>query len=343
MSANTASWRSAHGKLWYDDRWYRIAWIVWPQAVGALLFLSLWLYQPAGQDFIPWARPVPETPKNPPAQLKLPPFPAPLKQSTAPALAQPPPDILAPCKSGGDYGQIIQACSSLLASGTLKGNDIPYGYWHRGWAYYSTRQYQLAMNDYNQAISIAPNAWEFYEDRGALWLALAKHERALQDFDQVILLKPNYAIAHVNRGIAYRKLNRPNEALAALTKAISIDSTQKSAYEHRAFIYEDRSDWRAMFDDAVKLIEVAPYYRMGYEFRGHAYLEVGQHQAAVADFTKAISIDPTAIYGYRMRGRAYYFLNQFDNAMADFEAALRIDATDSSTISYINDLKRKRR
>jgi hypothetical protein len=31
------------------------------------------------------------------------------------------------------------------------------------------------------------------------------------------------------------------------------------------------------------------------------------------------------------------------NAMADFEAALRIDATDSDTISFINDLKRRQR
>jgi tetratricopeptide (TPR) repeat protein len=43
-----------------------------------------------------------------------------------------------------------------------------------------------------------------------------------------------------------------------------------------------------------------------------------------------------------MRGRAYYFLNQFDNAMADFEAALRIDSKDNYTISFINDLKRRR-
>jgi tetratricopeptide (TPR) repeat protein len=44
-----------------------------------------------------------------------------------------------------------------------------------------------------------------------------------------------------------------------------------------------------------------------------------------------------------MRGRAYYYLNQFDNAMSDLQAALRIDPKDNSTISFINDVKRKRR
>jgi tetratricopeptide (TPR) repeat protein len=44
-----------------------------------------------------------------------------------------------------------------------------------------------------------------------------------------------------------------------------------------------------------------------------------------------------------MRGRAYYFLNQFDNALSDFGAALRIDPKDSSTIAFINDLRRQQR
>ena len=51
-SAGPGSWLSAHGRLWYDDRWYRLAWIAWPQAIALFLFATLWLHQP-GQGFIP--------------------------------------------------------------------------------------------------------------------------------------------------------------------------------------------------------------------------------------------------------------------------------------------------
>jgi tetratricopeptide (TPR) repeat protein len=332
-NADSGSWLKAHGKLWYDDRWYRVAWIVWPQALGLALFALLWL-QPAGQGFIPWARPVAEPPRSAPTM--------PIKEPGAPPLAQQPADPLAPCTSG-DFGQIIQACTALLTSGSLKGSSIGYAYWHRGWAYYSTKQYQPAMNDYDRAIAMASGIPDFYNDRGILWIDLGNNDRAMQDFDQAILLKSDYVLAYVNRGIALRNLKRPNDALVALATAIERDPKQTLAYENRAFIYEDRSDWRAVYDDAVKLIELAPDYRMGYELRGHAYLESGQQQAAVADFTKAISLDPNAIYNYRMRGRAYSLMNQFDNAMADFDAALRIDPKDSDTIYYINDLKRRQR
>jgi tetratricopeptide (TPR) repeat protein len=332
-SANTGSWLSAHGRLWYDDRWYRIAWIVWPQSIGLLLFVTLWLH-PAGQGFISWGKPAVETPQNPP--------PAQSKEPTAPPLTPPPVDVLAPCKTG-ENEDIIQACSSLLTSGTLRGTDIAYAYWHRAWAYHSTKQYQPAMNDYNRAISLASNLPEFYNDRGLLWVDLGNNERALQDYDQALLIKPDYALPFMNRGVALRNLKRSNEALAALSKAIELDPTLWWAFENRAFVYEDNSNWRAMYDDATKLIELKPDYNMGYEFRGHAYFESGQYQAAIVDFTKSIATDPEAIYGYRMRGRSYYFLNQFDDAARDFEAALRIDPKDETAISWNRELKRKQR
>jgi tetratricopeptide (TPR) repeat protein len=338
MSANTGSWLAAHGKLWYDDPWYRTAWIVWPQAVG--LFVSLWLFQPGGQSFIPWAKPILETPGNTltPGGYTL----TPVKKTDAPPLAEQPVDVMAPCNSGG-FPERIQACTSLLASGKLKRSDIPNAYYDRGLAYFATNQYQLAMSDFDRAIAISPNGSDFYDDRGALWAELGNNDRAMQDIDQAILLKPDFARAFMNRGMVLGRMNRLNESVVALSTAIQFDPTLRQAFESRAYIYESRSDWRAMFDDANKMIELAPNDRVGYAYRGRAYMEVGQYQPAIADYTKSISLDPGNIHGYRMRGRVYYFLNQYDNAMADFEAALRIDAKDSYTISFVNDLKRRQR
>jgi len=338
MSANSGSgsWLAAHGKLWYDDRWYRIAWIVWPQAVGLLLFVTLWLLHPVGQGFIPWGKPAAEKKEIPaPAPASAPkPQPPPLNEQTS--------DTLAPCKNGS-FTDIIAACTALLVSGKLTGDNVAWAYWNRGWAYQSTKQYQSAMSDYNRAIAIDPRESDFFNDRGNLWIDLDNNERSLQDYDQAILLKPDYALPYVGRGAALRNLKRPNEALVALNKAISLDPTAWLPFEQRAYIYEDREDWRAMYNDANRLIELKPDYHLGYEFRGEAYFEAGQYQAAINDFAKAIDLDSEGIYGWRMRGRAYYYLNQFDNAMSDLQTALRIDPKDNSTIAFINDLNRKRR
>ena len=155
MNANSP-WLAAHGRLWYDDRWYRIAWIIWPQAVGLLIFVVLWLNYPAAQGLVPWAKPIlsavpnsnpslaPGTPTQPTIQQ-----PQGVIQQPQAVIQQPQQpqaeDALAPCK-GNDFGSIIPACTAQLVSGRLRGNDVPWGYWYRGWAYLQTKQYQLAMN-----------------------------------------------------------------------------------------------------------------------------------------------------------------------------------------------------
>jgi uncharacterized protein len=52
-----STWLAAHGKLWYDDRWYRLAWMIWPQALGIVLIMFLWAMPPSVGN-IPWAKPM---------------------------------------------------------------------------------------------------------------------------------------------------------------------------------------------------------------------------------------------------------------------------------------------
>jgi PQQ-dependent catabolism-associated CXXCW motif protein len=318
MSARTASWLEAHGRLWYDDVWYRAAWIIWPQAVAMLALLGWlsWLH-----STVQWGKPTQ----------------APAEQSTQTQQV----DALGTCRSTTDNNQRVAACSDLIASGRLRGDDLAEAHYLRGWSYSALKQSQLAMNDFNQAITLAPSNPLYLNDRGVLFRELGNNDRAMQDFNQAVAVKPDYALAHANRARILVNQQRLDEAVTEASTAISLDPKLAWAYENRAGAYEEKSNWRAVYDDATKLIELSPDYQMGYALRGHAYFEARQYEPAIADFSKAISIDSTAIYDYRMRGRAYYFLNQFDNARADFEAALRIDPKDETTTSFYNDLKRK--
>jgi TPR repeat protein len=52
-----SAWLAAHGKLWYDDKWYRLAWIVWPQALAAIAVLWFWA-MPSKTTNAQWAKPL---------------------------------------------------------------------------------------------------------------------------------------------------------------------------------------------------------------------------------------------------------------------------------------------
>lgn len=58
MISADSPWLGAHGKLWYDDKWYRAAWLVWPQAFAIGLALWLWVMpSPSGKN-AQWAKPL---------------------------------------------------------------------------------------------------------------------------------------------------------------------------------------------------------------------------------------------------------------------------------------------
>ena len=58
MSMINSVWLAAHGKLWYDDKPYRIAWIVWPQALAAALVLWFWFAPSSAPTRGQWGRPM---------------------------------------------------------------------------------------------------------------------------------------------------------------------------------------------------------------------------------------------------------------------------------------------
>ena len=50
-------WLAAHGRLWYDEKLYRTAWIIWPQALAAVLVLWFWA-MPSTTKTAQWGVPV---------------------------------------------------------------------------------------------------------------------------------------------------------------------------------------------------------------------------------------------------------------------------------------------
>jgi hypothetical protein len=57
-SPMNSPWVAAHGKLWYDDKPYRLAWIIWPQALAAALVLWFWFAPSATTGSAQWAKPM---------------------------------------------------------------------------------------------------------------------------------------------------------------------------------------------------------------------------------------------------------------------------------------------
>ncbi|GAH05361.1 unnamed protein product, partial [marine sediment metagenome] len=54
--------------------------------------------------------------------------------------------------------------------------------------YIDNLEFELALEELNQAIAIDPNSTEPYSQRGTIYLDIGKYDEAIADFTQVITL-----------------------------------------------------------------------------------------------------------------------------------------------------------
>ncbi len=150
-----------------------------------------------------------------------------------------------------------EATSNLIAPSTL---DSAEAYLAHGDQYAGIKQYDRAIEDYNQAIQLKPNYAEAYNNRGYSYYygSKANLDQAIADYSQAILLRPDYAYAYNNRGAAFLANGFPEEAISDLNRAL----------------------------------QLKPSFPQAHSDRGNAYLRVGQIFLAYQDFYQAKTISP---------------------------------------------------
>ncbi|MGE5432929.1 MAG: tetratricopeptide repeat protein [Syntrophomonadaceae bacterium] len=88
---------------------------------------------------------------------------------------------------------------------------------------FSSAEYNAAMEDFSQAISIRKNFHQAFYNRGLTRLKIDDNQGANLDFTRAIEIHPVYAKAYLNRGIAKNRLGDPEGAQEDFNKSVKID------------------------------------------------------------------------------------------------------------------------
>ena len=99
--------------------------------------------------------------------------------------------------------------------------DIARTFFMRAFGFYHDREYQLAIENFDEAIRLDPEYAESYVGRGDAYLALDQYQKAI----------------FFNRGLAYRRLGQLQRAIEDYGEAIRLDPTYMNAYVNRGFAY----------------------------------------------------------------------------------------------------------
>ena len=90
--------------------------------------------------------------------------------------------------------------------------------------WFNAQKYKEALGPYTKAIELDPDRGMYYMKRGDSHLYLKQYELAIQDFDQVIQLGPeDEDAAYFTRGGAYHRLGQYERAIEDFDQAIRLD------------------------------------------------------------------------------------------------------------------------
>src|SRR5260370_28220892 len=98
---------------------------------------------------------------------------------------------------------IIEACTAIIQAGQEPAKGLALAFTSRGTAFGRKREYDRAIQDLNQAITLDPNSALAFSNRGTAYNSKREYDRAIQDLDQPTTLQPNSPPYISNPGIAY--------------------------------------------------------------------------------------------------------------------------------------------
>ena len=129
---------------------------------------------------------------------------------------------------------------------------------NRGIAFYAVGLFDLAIEDYTEALELEPSFGAALDNRGTSYMSMGFFEFAIEDFGAAIELDANNYRAFNNRGRAFLELRFYDEAIADFTAALYLGSPSVTPIFNRAMAYEGLGDRDRAFEDLAIAHRMSP-------------------------------------------------------------------------------------
>jgi tetratricopeptide (TPR) repeat protein len=212
-------------------------------------------------------------------------------------------------RSGGTApARVIQACTELLDRKMFVGRERYFLFADRAEAYFSQGDKQHALDDYNEAIKLAPNSANLYYNRGVFYAAQSDDDAALRDFDTAIGIDSKLVPALGQRAKIYQARGNFSGALADYSEAIRLQPKTAALWSERGYVCLRQRDCESAIKDEAQAIQLDPKLARAYFLRGAAaaFGGLGDRANAVSDIRTGVSLDPSLDRYVVTKGKTAY-------------------------------------
>ncbi len=145
-----------------------------------------------------------------------------------------------------------EKASAILEEVIAKNPDLPYPYAERAYEKMENGHLHEALNDFNEAIRLAPTEADYWLGRGMVKVKILDYKGAYIDMSQAILLDDLYIKAWLNRGNLLFQQAKYMEAIEDYTVALYLDNQYTIAYYNRALAFQKAGNHKKACDDLKK-------------------------------------------------------------------------------------------
>lgn len=243
----------------------------------------------------------------------------------------------------GKYDDAIKHYSQVLNIKTAAKLERSDDFYKRGLVYKNLKQYNLAVNDFNNATATTLDTkkqYNAYIQIGLTYSLAGDYQSAIDEgFGHVNVNiygnadGPNYVL-YLYTGIALHYAGRNDYTLKDINMVLESYPSNKYAHNILGLIYQKQGNYSsavADFDMAIKLDpdykeaiknrEIALVYTKPYTDyveSGNKYMGDGNYMKAVVEYNKAIMVNPSIPNLYVLRGNAEQNYGDYEKAIADY-------------------------
>lgn len=205
--------------------------------------------------------------------------------------------------------------------------------------------YEAARRDCDRAIKQDPKKQEYYLIRGLAFYRSKSYQKALEDYNKAIELDPqgpNLTTFLTLRSDAYNALNRPADAVKDLSKVLKLKGHDPGAWMNRASFYFLQKDWKNAVSDLDQVINWAPMGKLSNEaliMRAEARSKSEDYKGSIEDYSSLLAGYPDELKYLFARAQGRLKLKEdLDKALKDIDKCLKASPEEKSFIELKNEI-----
>jgi len=172
---------------------------------------------------------------------------------------------------------------------------------------------------FNARLEISQNSHN-YLNRGIFYSLTGNYNAALNDLNQAVSMNDDQAIAYFSRGNTRYKMLEEIELAQPSTDDVTVPLENSNSDELSDNLVL-MPEYQKILDDYETLLYLKPKFFFGYYNRAYMKLRLREYKSAIEDLNMAIELEPEFAEAYFNRGLTKIFLNDIEGGALDLSRA----------------------